>query len=178
MRSGAEDVESAGTYDVAHVTKWLAAIGSEEGEAGEAERLAGQAAQTLLDAAEGSPGGGRRDELLRQARGVTAGLNQSPGERARMAEIDGRLTEAAELFEKAGATGALLRTLRKAGNWGRARDVAEGADARDLDWLLKVERLAAARPTGIGERLQPEEVRQLTALTAAMSGTRPRGGRR
>ena len=56
-------------------------------------------------------------------------------------------------------------------NWTRYKweeAAALDGDNADLEWLLKVDRLAAARPAGLGARLYEQEHRRLTEALAKM----------
>ena len=85
---------------------------------------------------------------------------------ARLEEERGHTAEAREAYEQAGTAADVRRILRKQAEWEEA--AALDGDNADLEWLLKVDRLAAARPAGLGARLYEQEHRRLTEALAKM----------
>ena len=78
----------------------------------------------------------------------------------------GNIAEAREAYEQAGTAADVRRIPRKQAEWQEAAAL-EGDDA-DLEWLLEVDRLAAARPAGLGARLYEQERRRLAETLEKM----------
>ena len=85
---------------------------------------------------------------------------------ARLEEERGHTAEAREAYEQAGTAADIRRILRKQAEWEEAAAL-DGANA-DLEWLLEVDRLAAARPAGPGARLFEQERRRLAETLEKM----------
>ena len=66
----------------------------------------------------------------------------------------------------AGTAADVRRILRKQAAWEEA--AALDGDNADLEWLLEVRRLAAARPAGLGARLYEQERRRLAETLEKM----------
>ena len=114
--------------------------------------------RALLDA--DSAGGDRGSKNLLDASGW------EPLLAARFEEERGHSAEAREAYEQAGTAADVRRILREQAEWEEAA-VLDGEDA-DLEWLLEVDRLAAARPAGLGWRLYEQERRRLAATLEKM----------
>ena len=116
IADGALDPPSAGAYEITKVQEWLSMTGETKDDHTTAEKLAAQAARTLLDSIDASRNSVERQERLAQARKIGGGLKNRPYEHGRIAEAEGNATAAVKLYEKAGAGEDALRALRKAAN--------------------------------------------------------------
>ena len=114
---------------------------------------------TLLEAAEADTNETGRNILLGQAENLLRASGWEPLLVARLEEERGHTAEAREAYEQAGTATDVRRILRKQAAWEEAATL-DSYDA-DLAWLLKVDRLAAAKPTGLGGRLYEQERRRL-----------------
>ena len=100
------------------------------------------------------------------SRNILLGQVEKPLLVARLEEKRGHTAEAREAYEQAGTAADVKRILRKQAAWEEAAAL-DGDDA-DLEWLLEVDRLAAARPTGLGARLYEQERRRLAETLEKM----------
>ena len=133
----------------------------------EARDLRGQAVDTLLRARDWSG-----------AEAVLARIEPVDFLRTGMLrEGQGRNAEAAESFERAGATQEALRVWRDLGQWRRAvRIAAPGSlEHDDLTWLSTFHELLRNRPSGHAKRLTPGE---LQGLQGAVDRALPRSKRK
>ena len=107
-----------------------------------------------------------RNILLGQVENLLHASGWEPLLVARLEEERGHTAEAREAYEQAGTAADVRRILRKQAKWEEA--AALDGDNADLEWLLKVDRLAAERPAGLGARLYEQEHRRLTEALAKM----------
>ncbi|MDE2905445.1 MAG: hypothetical protein OXQ28_05100, partial [Acidobacteriota bacterium] len=154
----------AATHYIGDVEGWLRATGYVGDAARVARRLRVEAAGTLLDHAPVDTG--LTGAVVRAIVPEDARLT------ARLLEAEGRLTDAAAAFERAGLADQALRVWRRAGDWEQAIRLAEGSVLRELEWLRDVETLTARKPVGLEGRLTPAERQRLTGLLEAAYGVR------
>ena len=163
---GASDPSSARHYFPDDVEGWLKLTGYHGDAADKACELCETAISTLLDAAEADTNETSRNILLGQVENLLHASGWEPLLVARLEEERGHTAEAREAYEQAGTAADVRRILRKQAEWEEA--AALDGDNADLEWLLKVDRLAAARPAGLGARLYEQEHRRLTEALAKM----------
>ncbi len=108
----------------------------------------------------------RQNILLGQVENLLHASGWEPLLVARLEEERGHTAEAREAYEQAGTAADVRRILRKQAEWEEAA-VLDGDNA-DLEWLLEVDRLAAARPAGLGARLYEQERRRLAETLEKM----------
>ena len=152
---GASDPSSARHYFPDDVEGWLKLTGYHGDAADKAHELCETAIGTLLDAAEADTNETSRNILLGQVENLLHASGWEPLLVARLEEERGHTAEAREAYEQAGTAEDVRRILRKQAEWEEA--AALDGDNADLEWLLKVDRLAAARPAGLGARLYEQE---------------------
>ena len=148
---GASDPSSARHYFPDDVEGWLKLTGYPGDAADKAHELCETAIGTLLDAAESDTNETSRNILLGQVENLLHASGWEPLLVGRLEEERGHTAEAREAYDQAGTAADVRRILRKQAEWEEA--AALDGDNADLEWLLKVERLAAARPAGLGARL-------------------------
>ncbi len=166
LLDGASDLSSARHYFPDDVEGWLKLTGYHGEAADKAYELCETAIGTLLDAAAADTNETSRNILLGQVENL---LHASGWELllvARLEEERGHTAEAREAYEQAGTAADVRRILRKQAEWEEA--AALDGDNADLAWLLEVDRLAAARPAGLGARLYEQEHRRLAEALAKM----------
>ena len=163
---GASDPSSARHYFPDDVEGWLKLTGYHGDAADKAYELCETAISTLLDAAEADTNETSWNILLGQVENLLHASGWEPLLVARLEEERGHTAEAREAYEQAGTAADVRRILRKQAEWEEA--AALDGDNADLEWLLKVDRLAAARPAGLGARLYEQEHRRLTEALAKM----------
>lgn len=79
-------------------------------------------------------------------------------------EAQSRYKDAAEAFERAGATIDALRNWRAAGVWEKAVKLSDGGERKDLQWLIELQEHVGKRPAEHGQRMTPAERRRLKAM--------------
>lgn len=72
-------------------------------------------------------------------------------------EANGRYSDAAICFEKAGEEESTLRNWRADGNWDNALSYASGEDAERLRWLAECDAIKSRKPSGIYQWMTNEE---------------------
>ena len=107
-----------------------------------------------------------RNILLGQIENLLYASGWKPLLVARLEEERGHTAEAREAYEQTGTTADVRRILHKQAEWEEA--AALDGDNADLEWLLDVDRLAAARPAGLGARLYEQERRRLAETLEKM----------
>ena len=163
---GASDPSSARHYFPDDVEGWLKLTGYHGDAADKAHELCETAISTLLDAAEADTNETSRNILLGQVENLLHASGLEPLLVARLEEERGHTAEAREAYEQAGTAEDVRRILRKQAEWEEA--AALDGDNADLEWLLKVDRVAAARPAGLGARLYEQERRWLAETLEKM----------
>ena len=166
LLDGASDPSSARHYFPDDVEGWLKLTGYHGDAADKAYELCETAISTLLDAAEADTNETSRNILLGQVENLLHASGWEPLLVARLEEERGHTAEAREAYEQAGTAAYVRRILRKQAEWEEA--TALDGDNADLEWLLKVDRLAAARPAGLGARLYEQERRRLAETLEKM----------
>ena len=159
---GASDLSNARNYFPDDVEGWLKLTGYHGDAADKAHELCETAIGTLPDAAEADTNETSRNILLGQVENLLHASGWEPLLVARLEER-GDSAEAREAYEQAGTAADVRRILRKQAAWEEA--AALDGDKADLEWLLEVDRLAAARPAGLGARLYEQERRHRLAET-------------
>lgn len=163
---GASDPSSARHYFPDDVEGWLTLTGYHGDAADKAHELCETAISTLLDAAEADTNETSRNVLHGQVENLLHASGWEPLLVARLEEEKGHTAEAREAYEEAGTAEDVRRILRKQAEWEEA--AALDGDNADLEWLVKVDRLAAARPVGLGARLYEQERRRLAETLEKM----------
>ena len=164
VHAGAKRVDVAQTYLTPIVKEWLQLLGQDKRVDETTQEICREAARTLLDAMDEATKGTERDELLEKARRITGTLRDTSYEQGRLAEAEGDIVKAIELYERVGATNEALRALRKNGDWRQASKKATGTAKTDLEWLQRLEALCKEKPEGLNKRLYPAEIQQLNKL--------------
>ncbi len=132
------------------VEAWLRIAGFAESASAESMELRRKAVSTLIDAGES------RD--LKAAGRVLKHISPTDHHLiGRLLEARGRFEEAAQKFLETKALGDATRAWRRCGRWEEAFKHADGEDKTDLEWLLKLDKLAASQPKGLGNRLYEAE---------------------
>ena len=155
---GASDPSSARNYFPDEVEGWLKLTGYHGDAADKAYELCETAISTLLDAAEADTNETSRNILLGQVENLLHASGWEPLLVARLEEERGTHRRSARSVRTPGTAADVRRILRKQAEWEEA--AALDGDNADLEWLLKVDRLAAARPAGLGARLYEQEHRR------------------
>lgn len=97
-------------------------------------------------------------------------------------EASNRFEDAAAAFERAARSADALRNWRNVGNWERSVELADGPEKVDLQWLIDMDNLLQARPSGHSARLTDSERTRLESVSNTLrktaahpnSGTEPR----
>lgn len=86
---------------------------------------------------------------------------------------------AAQAFELGRAYSDAIKSWRAAAKWEDAKRAAQtgGIEEADLDWLLRIDALVNATPTGLADRLQEKERTRLAELRKRMQMTPTRVGK-
>ena len=79
-------------------------------------------------------------------------------------EANGRYSDAALCFEKAGEAESTLRNWRADGNWDKALAHASGEDAERLRWLAECDAIKSRKPSGINQWMTKEEKKRYLDL--------------
>lgn len=162
MEAGATDIATAARF-AGNVDAWLE-ICSFSGDVGtRSTALRRQAVDTLLTA-----------RMARDAETVLYKINNInlKAETEDQIRIGGlrciqeQWVLAAQAFELGGAHGDAIKNWRAAARWEDAQRVAQvvGLEDADLDWLLRINALVDAAPTGLADRLQEKERTRLAEL--------------
>ena len=146
------------------VRRWLKVMGHTEGTDQKAETLTAQAVRTLLDRAEETERGNTRQQLLADARRIGKRLSSSPYEQGRLAESDGDVETAIELYAEAGTNRDRTRALRKAGRWHEAVGIADDDEKEDAAWLAELKEVVERQPAGLSKRLWNEEAEHVASI--------------
>lgn len=152
---GSKDQHTATEY-ADKVEEWLKLTGFTGDVDSKARQLRCQAVNTLLDSGN-----------LKSAERVFEKIQPEDAFcTGRIREVQGRSSEAAEAFERAGAIDDARRNWRTAGKWEEAIRLAApgGSEKVDLEWLVEFETLVRQRPEAHTQRLTPAERKRLSTL--------------
>ena len=136
------------------VEGWLDLTGYPGDAAARARALRCRAADTSIDAG----------EALAAERILLAVKPPDLVRTGRLREAQGRLEDAAEIFETADMPAEALRNWRNAGKWEQAVRLAAGAERTDLEWLVELDDLIRRRPAQQRKRLTAGERERLAEL--------------
>ena len=144
--------EEAPVYRRQAVERWLRMLDVGDEAAELAERLAGQAYDTLMrDKPDRTTEAGRR--ALDASLTILATLRPDPRRDGMAEEAEGRLERAVDCYRKAGAKRELLQLVRNHALWEVGVEELTGRDLDAVKWLLDVEKTIAAAPEGIAQHL-------------------------
>ena len=177
MEAGTESVFVASVYETTIIERWLRQLGQTGGVEKKARALARDAFDTIASELRETPHGNNAGMLREQLGEILKSIGKDPVRQGRVAEIDGKTDTAIELYRNNGADDDAVRLLRTEAKWKDAAKLATGGEKKLVDWLRKLEALAAAPPDG-ADTLFPAEATELQRIGSRVQklGSRHRRG--
>lgn len=162
MEEGANDIGTAARF-TGNVDRWLEICGFSGDVVAKCTTLRRQAVDVLLTKRMASDAAA----VLYKIDNINLKADAEDEVRiGKLKYIQEHWVEAAQAFERGGAFGDAIKSWRAAAKWEDAKRAAQtgGIEDADLDWLLRIDALVNATPTGLADRLQEKERTRLAEL--------------
>jgi hypothetical protein len=166
MEAGTKDIATAARFS-GDVERWLEICGFAGGVAAKCTTLRRQAVDLLLTDLKARDA----EAVLFKIDNINVKADAEDQIRiGRLRNIQDRWVDAAQAFELGDAHSDAIKSWRAAAKWEEARRVAQdgGIEDADLDWLLRIDAVVNATPTGLSDRLQEKERTRLAELRKRM----------